>query len=65
MLFPGLALSNLGKSVEMKDTVLPDGQAPTVVFIVLAQQCGPKANATEVGTAKNSEGRNFDFEKWN
>ena len=45
---------------------LPDGQAPIVAFAVLAQLCGPKANATEVGAAlffKNAEGRNFNFDR--
>ena len=45
-------------------TVLPDGQPPTVAFTVLVQLCGPKANETEMGATpftKNGEGRNFDF----
>ena len=31
--------------------MLPDGQAPTVAFNVLAQMCGPEANETEMGVA--------------
>ena len=48
----------------VKDTVLADGQPPTVAFTVAAQLCGPKANETEMGAApftKNGEGRNFDM----
>ena len=30
-------------------TVLPDGQPPTVAFTVLAKLGGPKANETEMG----------------
>ena len=39
----------MGKSMRVKHTVLQDGQSPTVVFTVLAQLCGPKANETEMG----------------
>ena len=35
----------------MKHTVLPDGQSPTVAFIVLAKFRGPKGNKTEIGAA--------------
>ena len=59
-----LGICSLGKSVEVKDTVLPDGQPQTVAFTVLAQLCGPKANETEMGAVlltKNGEGRNFDI----
>ena len=38
----------MGKRMEVKHTVLPDGQ-PTVAFTVLAKLCGPKANETEMG----------------
>ena len=64
MLFPCLAFSNFGKSIEVKHTVLPDGQPPTVAFTVLAQLFGPKANGMEIGAAlftKNGDGRNFKF----
>ena len=64
MLFPGLAFCISGKSMGVKHTVLPDGQHPTVAFIVLAQLCGPKANETEMGgtlVTKNGEGRKVDF----
>ena len=50
--------------MEVEQTVLPDDQPPPVALAGLAQLCGPKANATEVGAAlftKNGEGRNFDF----
>ena len=50
--------------MEVKHTVLPGGQPPTVAFPLLAQLCGPKVNEKEVGAAlftKNGEGRNFDF----
>ena len=46
----------------VKHAVLPDGQPQTVAFNVHAQQCGLKANETEMGAAlftKNGEGRNF------
>ena len=46
-------------------TVPPDGQPPTVAFIVLTQLFGPKANETEMGATlftKNGEGSNFDFD---
>ena len=49
----------------LKQTVLPDGQPPTVVSTVLAQLCGSKAIETEMGATlftKNGEGRSFDFE---
>ena len=39
----------MGKRMAVKHTVLPDGQLPTVVFTVLAQLCGPKANEMEMG----------------
>ena len=48
-----------------ENTVLPDSQPPTVVFTVLAQLCGPKANEAEMGATlftKNGKGRNFDFD---
>ena len=51
--------------MEVKHTVLQDGQPPTVAFTVLASLCGPKANETETGVptfTKNCEGRNFDFD---
>ena len=38
--------------------------APNVAFTVLAQQCDPKANETELGTAlftRTGEGRDFIF----
>ena len=60
MQFPCLAFSALEKSMGVKHTVLPDGQPPTVAFIVLAQMCGPKANEAEVGAAiftQNDTGR--------
>ena len=47
----------------VKQTVLPNGQPPTVVFTVFSQHCAPKANETEMGAAlftKNNEGRNFE-----
>ena len=39
----------------VKHTVLPDGQPPTVAFTVHAQQCGPMANASEMGAALFSQ----------
>ena len=36
-------------------TVLPDGQPPTVAFTVLAKLCGPKANETEMGATLSTE----------
>ena len=50
--------------MELKHTVLLDGQLPTVAFTVLAQLCGPEADETEMGAAlftKNGKGRNFDL----
>ena len=50
--------------MKAKHTVLPNGQPPTVAFIVLAQLCGPKANEMEMGATlftKNGEGRNRLF----
>ena len=64
MIFPRLAFSTLGKSTEVKHTVLPDGQPPTVACTMHAHLCSPKANETEMGATlftKNGEGRNFDF----
>ena len=64
MIFPRLAFSTLGKSTEVKHTVLPDGQPPSVACTMLAHLCSPKANETEMGATlftKNGEGRNFDF----
>ena len=53
-----IALTALGKSMGVKHTMLPDGQPPTVAFIVFAQLCGPTDNETEMGAAlftKNGE----------
>ena len=38
--------------MDIRHIVLPDGQPSTVVFTVLAQLCGPKANETEMGAAR-------------
>ena len=62
LLFPCLAFSTSGKSMGVKLKLLPDGQPPAVAFTILAQLCGPKANATEMGAAlftKHGEGRDF------
>ena len=50
----------------VKHAVLPDGHPPTVAFTQMsAQMCDPKANEREMDAAllaRNSEGRNFDFD---
>ena len=49
----------------MSETVVLDSQLPTVVFTALAQLCGSKANATEMGAAlftKTGERRTLTFE---
>ena len=51
-------------STGVKHTMLPDGQLQNVAFTVLAQLCGQKAIAMEMGAVlltKHGEGRKFDF----
>ena len=42
----------------VKHTVLPDGQAPTVAFSMLAQLCGQQAKETEIGALMHQESKN-------
>ena len=49
----------------VKQTVLPDGQPPTVALTVLAQMCGQQANGTEMVAAlltKNGDRMIFTFD---
>ena len=48
MLFPCLAFSTSGKSMEVKHTVLPDGQPQIVEFYEFAQLYSPKARETGI-----------------
>ena len=62
-----LSILHFGKDTGVEHTVLPDDQLPTVAFTVIAQQCGLKADESEMETfpfhrrKKVTFERNFDF----
>ena len=54
----------MGKRMELKHTVLQDGQSRSLAFTLLAQLCDPKANETEMCATlftRKWRGKDFNF----